>query len=79
MKNGWPMSIASDDLKPYWACKTELTVEGECILRGIRVVVPQKLRCKVHEELHMSHPGINRMKLLARSHVWWPHIGREIE
>ena len=30
-------------------------------------------------ELHEGHPGIARMKLIARSHVWWPKIDQEIE
>ena len=30
-------------------------------------------------ELHEDHPGIARMKSIARSHVWWPEIDQEIE
>ena len=31
------------------------------------------------EELHINHPGIQKMKLLAQSHVWWPHIDQDIQ
>ena len=77
-KEGWPAQI-SDALKPYWNRQTELTLEDECVLWGIRVVVPQKLREPVLQELHHTHPGIVRMKSIARSYVWWPRLDQEIE
>ena len=46
---------------------------------GVRVVIPQKLQRKVLEELHRDHPGIVRMKSLARSYCWWSHMDRDIE
>ena len=30
-------------------------------------------------ELHSGHPGITRMKALARQLVWWPNLDRAIE
>ena len=39
---------------------------------GIRVVVPEKCRKKLLLELHRDHPGICKMKSIARSYMWWP-------
>lgn len=45
----------------------------------IRVVVPSRLQHTVLQELHDSHPGIQRMKSVAHSHVWWPRMDKDIE
>ena len=78
LQQGWPEDTQGP-LTPFWRRKEELAIESDCILWGVRVVVPAKLHKKVLEELHRGHPGVVRMKALAWSHVWWPELDKEIE
>ena len=69
----WP-AVVSEDLLPFYRRRTELTVIDRCLLWGCRVVIRQKLCSSLIAELHSNHMGISKMKVLARSYIWWPHI-----
>ncbi|CAH8643202.1 unnamed protein product, partial [Schistosoma guineensis] len=45
---------------------------------GDRVVIPTTLRSKVLRQFHSGHPGINRMKSIARSYAYWPNMDKQI-
>ena len=75
---GWQYSN-SPELKPYQQHKDELSIHDGCVLWGNRVVVPPAGRAKVVDELHEGHPGVSRMKSLARRFVWWPLMDQDLE
>ena len=45
---------------------------------GNRVIVPANGRKEVLDLLHDGHPGITKMKLIARQTVWWPGMDAEV-
>lgn len=76
--HGWPSKVDSSFL-PFWRIREELSIQDGCILRGSRVVIPGAIADRVIEMLHEGHPGVSRLKGLARSFVWWPHMDAHLE
>ncbi|XP_040164697.1 uncharacterized protein K02A2.6-like [Anopheles arabiensis] len=80
VQNGWPKGEEkTEDLKQFFARREALSTVGKCLLFGERVVVPANLRNRVLKLLHKGHPGVCRMKALARGYVYWPKLDSEIE
>ncbi|XP_018394833.1 PREDICTED: uncharacterized protein K02A2.6-like [Cyphomyrmex costatus] len=78
----WPQKrnqIQDPDVAAFFDQRETLTVSQNCLLQGDRVVVPSQFHKQILEELHLGHPGCTRMKLLARSKVFWPEITADVK
>lgn len=75
---GWPEKI-TDELKPYFNKRQSLSTDNDCLYYGNRIVIPQSLKSKALQLLHEHHIGIVRMKMVARSYMWWYQIDSSID
>ena len=48
------------------------------LLYSERVEIPKKLQNRILRDFHTGHPGINRMKSLMRSYIYWPKMDNDI-
>ncbi|UYV85139.1 K02A2.6-like, partial [Cordylochernes scorpioides] len=72
-------SSPNDDLIPYLKRIDDFTILQECIFLENRMVIPKSLHERVLQILHESHAGTNKMKMMARSSIWWPGMDSSIE
>ena len=77
-KGGWPQ-YTDPELSVFERKRLELSVCCGVLMWGHRVIIPSRAREAVLAELHVAHPGIRRMKALARGCVWWPRLDQDIE
>ena len=79
--HGWPSNKSyprDSEYSPYFLRKNELSVLQGCLMWGSRIVVPEKFRKDILEELHCSHLGVVKMKSISRSYMWWPRLNEDI-
>ena len=79
-REGWPTTLQrGNPVLRYKRIADSLSVENGCLLYGCRVVIPSKLRNSVLSILYEGRFGIQRMKQLARTAVYWPNIDDDIK
>ncbi|XP_038116866.1 uncharacterized protein K02A2.6-like [Culex quinquefasciatus] len=79
---GWPSDAKSlsgtPEVQQFFARRDSLYLAQKVLMYSDRIVIPKKLQKKVLEQLHRGHPGIDRMRSLARTLVYWPNIDDQI-
>ncbi|PIC43759.1 hypothetical protein B9Z55_004376 [Caenorhabditis nigoni] len=80
ISGSWPkISDKTSQLSLFHNPRDQLSIVSDCLMFNGRIVIPHALRSRVLKMLHRAHPGIVRMKQLARSLVYWPAIDKDIE
>ena len=77
---GWPniKSDLTEDIKPYFGIRDEITEMNGILMKGERVIVPSSLRKEMKARIHEGHLGIEKCKARARETMFWPGIHGEI-
>lgn len=71
-------SVWPDYYKGHFIKKTWLNIEKGEVMWGYRVIIPNKLRLALLKEIHSTHTGIAKIKMLTRSYYWWPRLNRRL-
>lgn len=81
IRDGWPKNKnkVSQDLKPYFQYRFEISECDGYLLRGNRLIIPNSLQEKCLSFIHQGHLGIVKCRARARSAVWWLGLSTEIE
>ena len=67
--------VDPNTLKIFANVRSELTsVDGNLVLRGRRIVIPDALQKQVVKLAHEGHQGLVKTRTLLRSKVWFPRM-----
>ncbi|XP_055605159.1 uncharacterized protein K02A2.6-like [Uranotaenia lowii] len=77
----WPTDrskFSDSQLQQFHQRRDSLSIVSDCLVYGERLVIPAKFRDRILRVLHKGHPGVERMRSIARSYVYWPGIDEQI-
>ena len=77
---GWPAK--KDGLHarvhPYCHIRDEFATQDGIVFKGHRAVIPEHLRKKIREKLHVAHTGVQSCLRRAREVVYWPGMNKDL-
>lgn len=78
---GWPekRKQVPEPLQVCWAYRDDSSIENGLILKGDRIVIPEKLQCEILNKIHMAHQGVVKCQLRAKTCVFWNKSNQDTE
>ncbi|XP_039452532.1 uncharacterized protein K02A2.6-like [Culex pipiens pallens] len=81
VQEGWPnrkADLEDSQLQQFYLRRDGLSAVSGCLTYGERLVIPSKFHKRVLQLLHKGHPGVERMRSIARNYAYWPGIDESI-
>ena len=81
IQQGWPKTIREvpSKIQPYWTFQEELTIEDGLVLKGTRIIIPDKKREDILKLIHEGHLSLNKCKMRAKETVYWLGMNEQLE
>lgn len=81
IKFGWPndRSDIPEEIREYYGYNDELSLNGQLLMRGERIIIPKIMRRDMLKKIHDGHLGIEGCIRRARESIFWPGISADIK
>ena len=76
--NGWPPETDKKTEK-FRGLQDSLSVVGELLCYGSRIVVPETMKEDVLDKIHHGHIGLNKCRRRAQDSVFWPRLNDDLK
>ena len=81
IQHRWPRTVKEvpQEIQKYWTFHEELTIEDGLILKGMQIVIPEKMREDILKQIHEGHLGFNKCQMRVKETVYWPGLNDQLE
>ena len=81
IQQGWPKTIKEvpQEIQKYWTFRKELTIEDGLILKGMQIMIPDKMREDILKQIDEGHLGLNKCQMRVKETVYWPGLNDQLE
>ena len=81
IQHRWPRTVKGvpQEIQKYWTFHEELTIEDGLILKGMQIVIPEKMREDILKQIHEGHLGFNKCQMRVKETVYWPGLNDQLE